>query len=141
MRVVEVIDAWGHPNISAKNRTTFEITRDDHLTLRGDCIIAIKASKGAKDLSEEFKSSVRSENATITIIIEAGTSKDVVVGRGHPHLTLSHPHDLVVRKSTYVSDRTLAVGANKTAFNFSKNLKIELQKPFQKVTITLIVEV
>jgi hypothetical protein len=43
MRIFEKIEAWGHPNVSANNRTTFEVTKEDHLTRRGDCIIAINA--------------------------------------------------------------------------------------------------
>ncbi|HIP58595.1 MAG TPA: DUF371 domain-containing protein, partial [Archaeoglobus profundus] len=35
----EVITAWGHPNITAKHRTTLEITKDEELSIRGDCII------------------------------------------------------------------------------------------------------
>lgn len=141
MRVVETIEAWGHPNVTGRNRTTFEVTREDYLTRRGDCIVAVNASKGAKDLSEEFRKAARREDAKITVIIQAGGYREVAVGRGDPGLTFSHPTDLVARKSCFISDRTLMVGADKAAKDFSRELIREAQNPSQKVVTTLIVEV
>lgn len=140
MRIFEKIEAWSHPNVTARNRMTFEVTKEDHLTRRGDCIIAIKASKGARDLSDEFKQLARRGDAEITVIIEVGSCREVAKGRGDPRLTLSHTTDLVARKSSYTCDRTLMVGADKAAINLSRDMVKELQKPSQKVLVTLIVE-
>jgi len=141
MRVSERIEAWGHVNVTAKNRTTFEVTKENHLTRRGDCIIAINASKGAQDLSDEFKQLARRGDARITVIIEAGASREVAVGRGDPRLTLSHTTDLVARKSSYTCDRTLMVEADRAAADLSRDLIKEVQKSSQRVMITLIAEV
>jgi hypothetical protein len=141
MRIFEKIEAWGHPNVSANNRTTFEVTKEDRLTRRGDCIIAINASKGARDLNDEFKQFARQGNAKITLIIEAGQYREMANGRGDLRLTLSHPTDLVVRKSSYICDRTLMIEADKAAIDFSRDLVKKFQEPSQKVIITLIVEV
>jgi len=141
MRVVESIDAWGHPNITAKNRTTFEVTRDKNLSQRGNCIIAINASKGARDLKEKFKNIARSEDAKISVIIEVGTLREMITGRGDQNLTFNHPTDLVARKSTYICDRTLMLGADKAARDLPRDLIKEAQSPFKRVKITLIVEI
>ena len=35
--------AYGHPNITAKHKTTLEFTKDKELSLRGDCIVGVKS--------------------------------------------------------------------------------------------------
>ncbi len=139
MKVVEVITAWGHENVLATNRSTFEITKDTHLTRRGDCIIAVAANKGINDLSDEFKRALRT-GAKLVVVIRVADEEEVVEARGDPKLQLSHPTDLVVRKSDYICDRTLAIGANKAAKDFSRHLVAKLKNPQQKVEVTLTVE-
>ena len=136
-----MIEAWGHPNITANNRTTFEVTREKNLTRRGDCIVAVNASKGTRDLNEEFKKLARREDAKIMVIIEVGAYREVAVGMGDTHLTLNHATDLVARKSSYVCDRTLMLGADKAARDFSRDLIRETQNPSRRVMVTLVVEV
>ncbi len=140
MKTVEVIHAQGHENILSTNKTTFEITKDTHLTKRGDCIIAINADKAAVDLSQEFKNALRSENARLTITIETDTEKEIVNASGSPQLTLTHLTDLVVRKSNCFCNRTLAIHADKAAKDLSKTLVKKLQNPKQTVIIALTVE-
>ncbi|MEM3095074.1 MAG: DUF371 domain-containing protein, partial [Nitrososphaera sp.] len=41
---------YGHPNVQSLHGKTVEITKDEHLTLRGDCIIGVRASKACADL-------------------------------------------------------------------------------------------
>ena len=53
-KATEYICAHGHNLITGNHETTFEFTKDDSLTTRGDCIIAVGA-KGTKELSEDFK--------------------------------------------------------------------------------------
>jgi hypothetical protein len=119
--------------------TTFEITKDTHVTKRGDCIIAVDADRAGADLSPEFKNALQSDSARLTITIEADTEKEIVNASGHPQLTLTHPTDLVVRKSNYVCNRTVAIHADKAAKDFSKTLVKRLQNPKQIVIITLTV--
>jgi len=138
MKVTEVIDAYGHENILSIHRMTFEITKEAHLTKRGDCIIAVRATKGALDLLSEFKETARKENAKITITIEADSVREVINAQGNPYLLFTHPTDLVIRKSSYVCGRTLAVKADKAACDLSKQLVKKLRNPSQKVRITLI---
>ena len=140
MKVTEVINAYGHWNVRSTHETTFEITKERSLTKRGDCVIAVGATKGARDLSQEFRKAVKIEGAKITITIEAGRVKETVKARGMPRLLLTHPTDLVVRKSNYVCGRTVAIGADKAAGDLSRKLVEKLKSPSQKVTITLTAE-
>ncbi len=140
MKVVEVITAWGQENVLATNRSTFEITKDTHLTRRGDCIIAVAANKGIDDLSDDFKKALR-KDAKLVVVVRVADEEEVVEARGSPKLQLTHPTDLVVRKSDYICDRTLAIGANKAAKDFSRRLVEKLKNPEQRVKVTLTVEV
>jgi len=137
VRVTEVIYAYGHENVLSNHETTFEITKEAHLTKRGDCIIAVKATKGAIDLPPKVKEAARKENAKMTITIEADTVKEVIDAQGSPRLLFSHPTDLVVRKSNYICGRTLAVKADKAACDLSRQLVEKLRNSSQRIRITL----
>ena len=140
MKASETIYAHGHENVTSLNRMTLEITKETHLTKRGDCIIALAADKGARDLSPEFKKLAQNEKAKITITIEADGETEVVNAYGHPQLSFTHTTDLVVRKSDYTCNRTLAVRADKAAKDLSETLVKKMQNPKQRVKVTLTVE-
>jgi len=137
MKASEVINARGHENVQSTNKTTFEITKENHLTKRGDCIIAVSASKGATDLNQRFKAIACCQDSRLTIRIEIDGEEETVMAGGHPKLSFRHPTDLVVRKSDYVCGRTLAIRANKAACDLSRKLVEKLRNPDQKVKITL----
>jgi hypothetical protein len=139
--IKDVVIAKGHENVLATHRTTLEITKDHDLSKRGTCIIAVSADKALRDLSLEFKRSLRDENAKLTILITAGETTETISACGNPQLVLTHPTDMVIRKSSYICDRTLAVQADKTACDLSRELVGKLKNSKQKVKITLIVTV
>jgi hypothetical protein len=133
----EVIFGYGHENIKATHRTTLEITKDRHIFSEGDCIIVVAADKALADLSPEFKESLRKPNAKLIMLIEAGETAERLTAYGREQLPLAHSSDLVVRKSDYVCNRTLAVHADKAAIDLSRELVEKLKNPKQKVKITL----
>ena len=137
----EIITAYGHELIQATHKTTFEITKEKSLTPRGDCIIAVRADKSVADLSREFKELVKKRGAEITIIIMSDDEREIIKAYGDPRLTLSHPEDIVIRKSTYICSRTLAVKANKAARDLSRKLIRHLRNPDKRVKIKLTVKV
>jgi len=140
MKIVEQIEAWGHENVTARNKTTAEITKDAHLTLRGDCIVAVNATKGAIDLSNKFRELTRKEETRITMLLETGGLQEIIKGFGSPCLTLTHPNDLVARKSTFTCSRTLMIKSDRAARDFSKDFVKLLKNPNQKITVTLVAE-
>jgi hypothetical protein len=137
--VTVVLYARGHENVLATHKTTFEVTKEATLTKRGDCILAVEATKAAADLPIEFKEAARKEDAQITVTIEADELKETVKAKGNPKLTFTHPTDLVVRKSGYVCGRTLAIKADKAASDFSRRFVEKLRDPNQEVKVTLAV--
>ena len=133
----EVVFGYGHENIRATHKTTLEITKDRHISIEGDCIIAVATDKSLADLSPQFKESLRKPNTKLTMLIEAGETAEKLTAYGHEQLPLAHSSDLVVRKSDYVCNRTLAVHSDKAAIDLSRELVDELKNPNQKVKITL----
>ena len=133
----EEVTASGHENIEATHPTTLEITKETRLSRRGDCIIAVGTDKSLADFSEEFKESLRQSNAKLTLTIEINGITEQISAHGSPNLILTHQSDMVVRKSSYVDNRTLAVNADKAACDLSRELVEKLQNPKQKARITL----
>lgn len=140
LKTAEIIHARGHVNVTSLNRTTFEITKEAHLTKRGDCIVAVDSDKGASGLSSDFRKAMQNKEARIRIQIEVDGEAEVVNACGSPLLSFTHPTDLVVRKSDYTCGRTLAIRADKAAKDFPRSLIEKLQNPHQKVKITLTVK-
>ena len=140
LRVVEEIRAYGHPNIRATHRSTLEITKEENLTPRGDCIIAIKANKGLYELSNEFKKIARKDGSKIKLIIEVEGLKEEITGYGSSKFTLNHPTDIVCRKSSYTCSRTLMIKANKAAIDLNREIIKKLKNPDTPVKIILIAE-
>lgn len=134
----ETIIAHGHENVTATHRTTFEITKETHLSRDGDCIIAVGANKSLDDLSPDFKENLRKDGARITVLIEATGVTEIVTAIGNSRLALMHPTDIIIRKSGYVCNRTLAIHANKAANELSRELVNRSRNPNQKIRITLI---
>jgi hypothetical protein len=137
MEATEVILAFGHENIRAIHRTTLEIIKASHLSKEGTCIIAVSANKALADLSSRFKETMRSKSAKLTLLIEAGKATELLNALGSPRLILTHPTDMVIRKSDYICNRTLAIKANKAAADLSRAIVAELKNPRERVKITL----
>ncbi len=139
--VREVVFGYGHGNIEATHNSTLEFTKDQRLSKKGDCIVAVAADKALTDLTAEFTEKLRKPHAKLTITIEADGITDQVNALGSPQLVMTHVTDMVVRKSDYVCSRTLAVHADKAAQDLSRGLVEKLKNPEQKVKITLVVRV
>ena len=120
--VRDVVEFRGHPMVRSLHPTTIEVTTESHLTESGDCIIGVGATKGCLQLSEEVKEGLRRKDSTVTIRIVVGEKEFRVNARGDPRLELSHPHDMVIRKSDFVSDRTLALRADAAARNIPREM-------------------
>jgi hypothetical protein len=127
--------------VIAKHPTTFEITKDDQLTKRGDCVIAVKASKALVDLSTEFRNLCKRDEARIMVELRAAGIGETIEGKGSRGLTLGHSSEIVGRKSTYVSDRTLMIRADKAACDIDRDLIRALKSPGTKLEITIIGEI
>ena len=138
--VRDIIKARGHKNISAKHRSTFQITREHDITKRADCIIAVSADKGISGLSNELKKAAKKESVGITLTVVAGTRFEVVTGKGCNKLEFTDAKDIVIRKSDFISERTLMIKADKSAADLDRELITSLKRPEDIVIIVEIVD-
>ncbi|MBO8180646.1 MAG: DUF371 domain-containing protein [Archaeoglobus sp.] len=132
------IFAHGHKNIRATHRTTFEITKSEHLTPRGDCIIGVGADKTLVDLPEDLKALLKAGHFfEVELSLPDYGISEMVIGKGDSNLTLNHPEDIVVRKSTYTCPRTLLVRANKAACDLNREMVEYLKEKNTELVFTL----
>lgn len=130
--------AFGHENVLAIHPTTLMITKDKELSKQGDCIIAVGADKALADFNPEFKQKLREPNTQLTMLIKVDSLIQQLTAYGSSKLDLSNDVDMVVRKSDFTSDRTLAIKANKAAIDLPREFVEKLKNPNQQIKITLI---
>jgi len=116
------IMAKGHENVLSLHKSTFEITKDKDLSLSGDCIIGLDIDKSMEDFPEEFKEMLANDDTKVIVELKTPNASDTIEGYGHHDLTLSHPTDIVCRKSTFVCSRTLMIKSNKAAIDLNRDL-------------------
>ncbi|MGI0003116.1 MAG: DUF371 domain-containing protein [Nitrosopumilaceae archaeon] len=122
----------GHKNITALHQKTIEITTEPKLTINGDCIVGINASCGCNGIPEKLKKEIRDPSSKIKFSIIVDSQSFTVNGHGSKDLKLSHPHDIVLRKSKFVCPRTIAIGCNKASSSIPKKMIKVLQDPQTK---------
>jgi hypothetical protein len=134
---LSIFHAYGHPAILSTHPTTLEITTSHELTRRGDCVVAVRSSSAVQNLPEDLKRVLSSSSGRGRIALRVGTFEFTVEGRGDPRLTFSHETDLVVRKSGFVSDRTLMIYADKSSIDMPRDMVRMLQDPNSRVTVEI----
>src|SRR5260370_26514050 len=122
-----IFHAYGHPAILSTHPSTLEITTSHELTRRGDCVVAVKSSSAVRNLPEDLKRVLSNSNGRGRLALRVGTFEFNVEGRGDPRLTFSHDTDLVVRKSAFISDRTLMIHADKSSIDIPRYIVRMLQ--------------
>jgi len=136
---VDYLIARGHENIKAEHKTTLEVTKDNYLTPRGDCIIGISSNKGARDLNENLKRIITRDDSYVYIIIYL--SKDlyeIIKGRGSSKLTLTNENKIIVRKSNFISDATISINSDKAARDLRRDLIEKLKNNKSKFVFSII---
>lgn len=117
---------YGHKNITARHKTTLEFTKDDEVSLEGDCIIGVNADFSLPKLKEFIKSS-GSNKIIITIKpIEFNKKKAyqniAETINAEINLNFDSDKEIVIRKTDFLSKRTFAIKSDKAAFEMDKRL-------------------
>ena len=137
MEAQEQVQCRGHPLVLGTHPTTFEVTREPHLTANGNCIIGIAADKGCDGLSESFKKVLAHDDAVlVTRLLCAGIIVEVR-SHGSAQFTLDHPTDIVWRKSRFICGRTIGILSDHVAVTLPDELIAALQAKGEMV-VTLI---
>lgn len=124
--------AWGHKNILATHKSTFEFTKDKEVSLKGNCIIGVRANFVLREL-KDFINQLWSEK--IKIIIKVNNYVEEVVA--YVNKEFWNSKTMVVRKSDFVDKRTLAVKANKAAVDLDRKIVSNLRKG-GKIKVSLV---
>jgi uncharacterized protein len=138
--LIEEIRFCGHRNIRSLHARTIEITKDPNLTLNGDCIIGVSATKSCSDLTSGMKNKIRSNQSFIEIdlIVEPLIFK--IHGFGNDNLLLTHAHDIVLRKSNFICNRTLSLSCNFSAIHIPRKMVELLRDPSKQGLLVIGVE-
>ena len=138
--LTEEIQFCGHKNIRSLHSRTIEITKDPNLTLNGDCIIGVSATKSCSDLTSAMKNKIRRNRSIVEIdlIVEPFSIK--IHGIGNDNLLLTHLHDIVLRKSNFISDRTLCLSCNVSAIQIPRKMIDLLKDPSKQGLLVIGVE-
>jgi len=83
---------------------------------------------------------MKKENSKIKIIIQIEGKKEEILGYGNPDLQLSDSEAMIIRKSSYICARTLAIKANKAACDIPKDLVELLTDSKSKIDVTISIE-
>ncbi|MEB3861594.1 MAG: DUF371 domain-containing protein [Desulfurococcales archaeon] len=122
------VTAWGHHNVKATHKSTFEVTMDEDLTPRGDCIVGVRASTGALGLPPWFREEARRPGSIIVAVLCSSGVCDSVAGQGGPGLEMSDPSRMIFRRSTYTEPATVMVRASKAARDLDRRLVESLRR-------------
>jgi hypothetical protein len=127
--VQDDVTFYGHPNIRSLHAKTIEITKDEHLTPRGDCIIGVKANKACVDLDEVLKHRLKSNSAVVRIEVMVGNESVLISGMGDHRLSMLNSHDIVIRRTNFACPRTMSVQCDKASSEVPRKMVKILQDP------------
>ncbi len=127
--VQEEIVFYGHRNIRSFHPRTIEITKEPNLTIRGDCIIGVSANKSCLDMSDKLKHCLKDDNSSIIIDVIVGNRSFIINGLGNSRLLLLSRHDIVIRKSSFICERTVAIQCDKASCDIPREMIMSLQDP------------
>lgn len=128
----------GHKNVTSLHKSTFEVTKDVEIGPTADCIVGTSADQSMLNFPREFKDKIANSNTKITVILDTENGHDEITGFGHEDLTLTHPTDIVCRKSDFTCPRTLMIHADKAAIDLDGDLIEDLKnEKIMEVTIKL----
>ncbi|MEK6959657.1 MAG: DUF371 domain-containing protein [Nanoarchaeota archaeon] len=114
--------ARGHANIVADHPTTLEITKDSHLSPRGDCIVGVSADFDTKAL-QEFLSGAKS----LCFTLRCQGFKECI--RATSNQAFKADKEIVIRRGPFISDRTIATGADRACFDLSREFVEIIKNP------------
>lgn len=127
----------GHRNITSMHRNTFEFTKDNELSLEGDCIIGVGADfspEGIKKFIDyKIKNAGNSDKIPIKITIKADGITETA--NGFVNTEFDDGHEIVIRKTGFVSGRTLVILADKSAKEIDRKLAVLLKDPATKIRV------
>lgn len=134
----------GHLNIRATHPSTIEFTKDERLSLKGNCIIGVEASFTEGDIQRFIRRAfeaggsgqMRLVKISIELFLNYSTEpRERITAVLNPGF--SHPKEMVIRMGNFHSERTLGMRASKAAAHLDRGLVKELQNPAAKMWVVI----
>jgi uncharacterized protein len=138
--VQDDVTFYGHPNIRSLHAKTIEITKDEHLTPRGDCIIGVRANKACADLDKALKHRLASNLAVVKIEVMVEDDSFFITGVGDHRLSMLNSHDIVIRRTNFACPRTMSILCNKASSEVPRKMVERLQDRDTKGIFRITVE-
>ena len=138
--VQEDIAFYGHPNIQSTHSRTLEITKSSKLTLRGNCIIGVRADKACSDLNQTLKRLLKADNSVVNMEIIVANKLFKIKGHSNKGLLLLNKDDIVVRKTNFICHRTMSIGCDKASSDIPRDTIQLLRNPETKAIFRIIIE-
>ena len=123
--------AYGHPNILGTHKTTLEFTKDKDVSLQGDCIIGVDSDFELGELKKFGAGKVE-------ITISSDDDKIIEEVKAHINPDFNDNHELVIRKTDFVSSRTFGIKADKASVDLNRALIAYLKE--KKGIVSVIIE-
>ncbi|MBY8999993.1 MAG: DUF371 domain-containing protein [Candidatus Heimdallarchaeota archaeon] len=130
----------GHKNIRSQHNSTIEFTTASDLSIGGDCILGVKSSCNLLNLPQELKEKMRINGNAITVILEVDNRQEIIVGYGNSELSFSDEEAIIIRKSSFVCQRTLMINSDKSAADISRKIVNSLRDPNNILYVTIHVD-
>jgi len=125
--------SFGHKNILSTQRNTLEFTRESGLSSEGDCIIGVRSDFSLEKI-RKFLSSINPKSEIVITIRARGISEKV---SAIPNFNFSSDSEIVVRKTGFLSERTLGIWADKSSKELSRTLVSEMRSPNCRIEVTI----
>jgi len=134
---IEVLTFRGHRNVLGTHPNTIELTREEEISTRADCIIGVSCDKACAQLNPLMKRHIQGCGG-LRFELRVGQTSFDFQGSGTKGLTLDDPLEFVVRKSYFESPRTAAIRCNAAAIDIPRHLIQMMRDPTQEGTLTMI---
>jgi len=134
--MIYAFSAYGHRNILATHKATLEFTREKELSLKGDCIVGVGSDFDREALKKFIE---KNGNKKVLITIKIKKNGDGLSEKFNAILNPSFDDEkeIVIRKSDFISSRTLAIRSEKAASDFGKELVRLMKEPSSRMVIEL----
>lgn len=119
MKMQYSFHAYGHPNILGTHKATLEFTKDSELSLEGNCIVGVRADFELSGIKKFIKNC---NDKKIAITIQTADKKITETIHAELNQDFNDENEMVIRKGDFVSERTLAVMADKSSMELKREL-------------------
>jgi uncharacterized protein len=131
---------YGHPNIKSIHPRTIEITKAPSLSLKGDCIIGVRANKACRDLNERLKSKLKRNDCYVKTELLVHNKVYKMSGIGSSELSFLNKEDIVIRKTSFICPRTLFIKSSHSSRDLPRDMVRLLREPETKGLLRICVE-